>query len=161
MSENNLKEKFGITKGKNIDLNKFESVIEALKNGDVTEEEVAQLLNNIPNAVEVQKAYLDTVKTAFNSVKEVQVEAQKNISSERYIQTLEKLLEQNPSEKIQIEIIQTIKEIAKMTLETTERMNESNNTFWQKAVLSVGSVVVVAGAAIGAWIKFKDGNKTL
>lgn len=47
---------------------------------------------------------------------------------------------------------------SKMTLETTERMNESNNTFWQKAVLSVGSVVVVAGVAIGAWIKFKDGN---
>lgn len=58
---NNIRDKFGIIDGKDISLGQFESLMNALNKQEIGKNETFELLQNIPNIIEIQKAYLDNI----------------------------------------------------------------------------------------------------
>jgi hypothetical protein len=165
MDKNELRKKFNISDDEKISTDKFESIMVAREKKEISKDDFINLLIDVPNFVEVQKEYLDIAKTAFDNAKETQIEALKNISNvdlNESVQLIGKLLSEGNLEKEErlaiINLWDKIITIQDKANDTRKNMNDSNNDFWQKALIGVGSVVGSVAVGLVSYIAYKNKN---
>ncbi|TLT07830.1 hypothetical protein FE243_03590 [Aliarcobacter thereius] len=131
-------------KNKKLEQEKFNEILTQTNIGNLDKKLAIEVLHSIPNIIELQKNYLDSIKNIIESVKSTQISALEGIS----IKNFEKLYEiverisKDGSEDLKKECINKIFELAKLELEyekqkniTLENINNSNNSLWKKLPL--------------------------
>lgn len=144
-------------KNKELDQEKFNEILTQTNIGNINKELASEVLFTIPNIIELQKNYLDSIKNIIESVESTQISALEGIS----IKNFEKLYEiverisKNGSEDLKKECINKIFELAKLELEyekqkniTLENINSSNNSLWKKIAIGLGLVAVGAVSVV-------------
>jgi len=159
-----IKKRFGVENGKSITGRQFETIMDNVALGEISKEHAMLLLNALPNFVELQKTYLDGIKTIANSARETQKSAMDAISKvaelDSLISIINKLSDNVESEELKSKIIDALIKIANLKNEIVkilQEVNTSNNSIWKEIALTVVAVASVAVAAVIATTR--GGNK--
>lgn len=158
------KKRFGVENGKSITGQQFETIMDNVALGEISKEQAMLLLSALPNFVELQKTYLDGIKTIANSARETQKSAMDAISKvaeiDSLISIINKLSDNVESEELKSKIIDALIKIANLKNEIVkilQEVNTSNNSTWKEIALTVAAVASVAVAALIA--RAGGGNK--
>ncbi|MCT7464694.1 hypothetical protein N5S72_09560 [Aliarcobacter cryaerophilus] len=144
-------------KNKSLEQVKFNEIMKQTNNGNFDKEKVMEVLQTIPNLVELQRTYLNSKKDIINSAKDTQLSAMNKISIknfERIYEIIERM-SKDGSEDLKRECLNKIFELGKLELEsekekndTVKYMNNQNNSLWKKIAIGLGAVAITAIGAV-------------
>lgn len=148
-------------KNKRLEQVKFNEIMNQTNIGNLDKAKVMEVLQTIPNIVELQRTYLNTIKDIIDSAKATHLSAMEKISIknfEKIYEIIEKM-SKDGSEDFKRECLNKIFELGKLELEyekqkndTVKNMNNQNNSLWKKIAIGVGVIVVGAIGAVAASI---------
>ena len=148
-------------KNKRLEQVKFNEIMNQTNNGNLDKAKVIEVLETIPNIVELQRTYLNSIKDIIDAAKATQLSAMEKISIknfERIYEIIERM-SKDGSEDFKRECLNKIFELGKLELEyekqkndTVKNMNNQNNSLWKKIAIGVGVIVVGAIGAVAASI---------
>ena len=146
-------------KNKRLEQVKFNEIMNQTNTGNLDKAKVIEVLETIPNIVELQKTYLNSIKDIIDAAKATQLSAMEKISIknfEKIYEIIEKM-SKDGSEDFKRECLNKIFELGKLELEyekqkndTVKNMNNQNNSLWKKIAIGVGVIVVGAIGAVAA-----------
>jgi hypothetical protein len=146
-------------KNKRLEQVKFNEIMNQTNTGNLDKAKVIEVLETIPNIVELQRTYLNSIKDIIDAAKATQLSAMEKISIknfERIYEIIEKM-SKDGSEDFKRECLNKIFELGKLELEyekqkndTVKNMNNQNNSLWKKIAIGVGVIVVGAIGAVAA-----------
>jgi hypothetical protein len=146
-------------KNKRLEQVKFNEIMNQTNIGNLDKAKVMEVLQTIPNIVELQRTYLNTIKDIIDAAKATQLSAMEKISIknfEKIYEIIEKM-SKDGSEDFKRECLNKIFELGKLELEyekqkndTVKNMNNQNNSLWKKIAIGVGVIVVGAIGAVAA-----------
>lgn len=146
-------------KNKRLEQVKFNEIMNQTNIGNLDKAKVMEVLQTIPNIVELQRTYLNSIKDIIDAAKATQLSAMEKISIknfERIYEIIERM-SKDGSEDFKRECLNKIFELGKLELEyekqkndTVENMNNQNNSLWKKIAIGVGVIVVGAIGAVAA-----------
>ena len=146
-------------KNKRLEQVKFNEIMNQTNIGNLDKAKVIEVLETIPNIVELQKTYLNSIKDIIDAAKATQLSAMEKISIknfEKIYEIIEKM-SKDGSEDFKRECLNKIFELGKLELEyekqkndTVKNMNNQNNSLWKKIAIGVGVIVVGAIGAVAA-----------
>ena len=146
-------------KNKRLEQVKFNEIMNQTNIGNLDKAIVMEVLETIPNIVELQKTYLNSIKDIIDAAKATQLSAMEKISIknfERIYEIIERM-SKDGSEDFKRECLNKIFELGKLELEyekqkndTVKNMNNQNNSLWKKIAIGVGVIVVGAIGAVAA-----------
>lgn len=146
-------------KNKRLEQVKFNEIMNQTNTGNLDKAKVIEVLETIPNIVELQKTYLNSIKDIIDAAKATQLSAMEKISIknfERIYEIIERM-SKDGSEDFKRECLNKIFELGKLELEyekqkndTVKNMNNQNNSLWKKIAIGVGVIVVGAIGAVAA-----------
>ena len=146
-------------KNKRLEQVKFNEIMNQTNNGNLDKAKVIEVLETIPNIVELQRTYLNSIKDIIDAAKATQLSAMEKISIknfERIYEIIERM-SKDGSEDFKRECLNKIFELGKLELEyekqkndTVKNMNNQNNSLWKKIAIGVGVIVVGAIGAVAA-----------
>ena len=146
-------------KNKRLEQVKFNEIMNQTNIGNLDKAKVIEVLETIPNIVELQKTYLNSIKDIIDAAKATQLSAMEKISIknfERIYEIIERM-SKDGSEDFKRECLNKIFELGKLELEyekqkndTVKNMNNQNNSLWKKIAIGVGVIVVGAIGAVAA-----------
>ena len=145
-------------KNKRLEQVKFNEIMNQTNNGNLDKAKVIEVLETIPNIVELQKTYLNSIKDIIDAAKATQLSAMEKISIknfERIYEIIERM-SKDGSEDFKRECLNKIFELGKLELEyekqkndTVKNMNNQNNSLWKKIAI-VGTIVIGTIGAVAA-----------
>ena len=145
-------------KNKRLEQVKFNEIMNQTNNGNLDKAKVIEVLETIPNIVELQRTYLNSIKDIIDAAKATQLSAMEKISIknfERIYEIIEKM-SKDGSEDFKRECLNKIFELGKLELEyekqkndTVKNMNNQNNSLWKKIAI-VGTIVIGTIGAVAA-----------
>ena len=148
-------------KNKRLEQVKFNEIMNQTNIGNLDKAKVIEVLETIPNIVELQRTYLNSIKDIIDAAKATQLSAMEKISIknfERIYEIIERM-SKDGSEDFKRECLNKIFELGKLELEyekqkndTVKNMNNQNNSLWKKIAIGVGVIVVGAIGAVAASI---------
>ena len=128
-------------KNKRLEQVKFNEIMNQTNIGNLDKAKVMEVLQTIPNIVELQRTYLNTIKDIIDSAKATHLSAMEKISIknfEKIYEIIEKM-SKDGSEDFKRECLNKIFELGKLELEyekqkndTVKNMNNQNNSLWKK-----------------------------
>lgn len=146
-------------KNKRLEQVKFNEIMNQTNIGNLDKAKVMEVLQTIPNIVELQRTYLNSIKDIIDAAKATQLSAMEKISIknfEKIYEIIEKM-SKDGSEDFKRECLNKIFELGKLELEyekqkndTVKNMNNQNNSLWKKIAIGVGVIVVGAIGAVAA-----------
>ena len=146
-------------KNKRLEQVKFNEIMNQTNIGNLDKAKVIEVLETIPNIVELQRTYLNSIKDIIDAAKATQLSAMEKISIknfERIYEIIERM-SKDGSEDFKRECLNKIFELGKLELEyekqkndTVKNMNNQNNSLWKKIAIGVGVIVVGAIGAVAA-----------
>lgn len=146
-------------KNKRLEQVKFNEIMNQTNIGNLDKAKVIEVLETIPNIVELQRTYLNSIKDIIDAAKATQLSAMEKISIknfERIYEIIERM-SIDGSEDFKRECLNKIFELGKLELEyekqkndTVKNMNNQNNSLWKKIAIGVGVIVVGAIGAVAA-----------
>lgn len=146
-------------KNKRLEQVKFNEIMNQTNTGNLDKAKVIEVLETIPNIVELQRTYLNSIKDIIDAAKATQLSAMEKISIknfERIYEIIERM-SKDGSEDFKRECLNKIFELGKLELEyekqkndTVKNMNNQNNSLWKKIAIGVGVIVVGAIGAVAA-----------
>lgn len=146
-------------KNKRLEQVKFNEIMNQTNIGNLDKAKVMEVLQTIPNIVELQRTYLNSIKDIIDAAKATQLSAMEKISIknfERIYEIIERM-SKDGSEDFKRECLNKIFELGKLELEyekqkndTVKNMNNQNNSLWKKIAIGVGVIVVGAIGAVAA-----------
>lgn len=146
-------------KNKRLEQVNFNEIMNQTNIGNLDKAIVMEVLQTIPNIVELQRTYLNSIKDIIDSAKATQLSAMEKISIknfERIYEIIERM-SKDGSEDFKRECLNKIFELGKLELEyekqkndTVKNMNNQNNSLWKKIAIGVGVIVVGAIGAVAA-----------
>ena len=153
-------------KNKRLEQVKFNEIMNQTNIGNLDKAKVMEVLQTIPNIVELQRTYLNTIKDIIDSAKATHLSAKATHLSamekisiknfEKIYEIIEKM-SKDGSEDFKRECLNKIFELGKLELEyekqkndTVKNMNNQNNSLWKKIAIGVGVIVVGAIGAVAA-----------
>jgi hypothetical protein len=146
-------------KNKRLEQVKFNEIMNQTNTGNLDKAKVIEVLETIPNIVELQRTYLNSIKDIIDAAKATQLSAMEKISIknfEKIYEIIEKM-SKDGSEDFKRECLNKIFELGKLELEyekqkndTVKNMNNQNNSLWKKIAIGVGVIVVGAIGAVAA-----------
>ena len=144
-------------KNKRLEQVKFNEIMNQTNIGNLDKAKVIEVLETIPNIVELQKTYLNSIKDIIDAAKATQLSAMEKISIknfERIYEIIERM-SKDGSEDFKRECLNKIFELGKLELEyekqkndTVENMNNQNNSLWKTIAIGLGTIVIVAIGAV-------------
>ena len=144
-------------KNKRLEQVKFNEIMNQTNNGNLDKAKVIEVLETIPNIVELQRTYLNSIKDIIDAAKATQLSAMEKISIknfERIYEIIERM-SKDGSEDFKRECLNKIFELGKLELEyekqkndTVKNMNNQNNSLWKKIAIGLGTIVIVAIGAV-------------
>ena len=145
-------------KNKRLEQVKFNEIMNQTNTGNLDKAKVIEVLETIPNIVELQKTYLNSIKDIIDAAKATQLSAMEKISIknfERIYEIIERM-SKDGSEDFKRECLNKIFELGKLELEyekqkndTVKNMNNQNNSLWKKIAI-VGTIVIGTIGAVAA-----------
>ena len=146
-------------KNKRLEQVKFNEIMNQTNNGNLDKAKVIEVLETIPNIVELQRTYLNSIKDIIDAAKATQLSAMEKISIknfERIYEIIERM-SKDGSEDFKRECLNKIFELGKLELEyekqkndTVKNMNNQNNSLWKKIAIGLGTIVIGAIGAVAA-----------
>ena len=146
-------------KNKRLEQVKFNEIMNQTNIGNLDKAKVIEVLETIPNIVELQKTYLNSIKDIIDAAKATQLSAMEKISIknfERIYEIIERM-SKDGSEDFKRECLNKIFELGKLELEyekqkndTVKNMNNQNNSLWKKIAIGLGTIVIGAIGAVAA-----------
>lgn len=146
-------------KNKRLEQVKFNEIMNQTNIGNLDKAKVMEVLETIPNIVELQKTYLNSIKDIIDAAKATQLSAMEKISIknfERIYEIIERM-SKDGSEDFKRECLNKIFELGKLELEyekqkndTVKNMNNQNNSLWKKIAFGLGTIVTLAIGAVAA-----------
>lgn len=146
-------------KNKRLEQVKFNEIMNQTNTGNLDKAKVIEVLETIPNIVELQKTYLNSIKDIIDAAKATQLSAMEKISIknfERIYEIIERM-SKDGSEDFKRECLNKIFELGKLELEyekqkndTVKNMNNQNNSLWKKIAFGLGTIVIGAIGAVAA-----------
>lgn len=146
-------------KNKRLEQVKFNEIMNQTNNGNLDKAKVIEVLETIPNIVELQRTYLNSIKDIIDAAKATQLSAMEKISIknfERIYEIIERM-SKDGSEDFKRECLNKIFELGKLELEyekqkndTVENMNNQNNSLWKTIAIGLGTIVIGAIGAVAA-----------
>lgn len=146
-------------KNKRLEQVKFNEIMNQTNNGNLDKAKVIEVLETIPNIVELQRTYLNSIKDIIDAAKATQLSAMEKISIknfERIYEIIERM-SKDGSEDFKRECLNKIFELGKLELEyekqkndTVKNMNNQNNSLWKKIAFGLGTIVIGAIGAVAA-----------
>ena len=146
-------------KNKRLEQVKFNEIMNQTNNGNLDKAKVIEVLETIPNIVELQRTYLNSIKDIIDAAKATQLSAMEKISIknfERIYEIIERM-SKDGSEDFKRECLNKIFELGKLELEyekqkndTVKNINNQNNILLKKIAIGVGVRVVGAIGAVAA-----------
>ena len=146
-------------KNKRLEQVKFNEIMNQTNIGNLDKAKVMEVLQTIPNIVELQRTYLNTIKDIIDAAKATQLSAMEKISIknfERIYEIIERM-SKDGSEDFKRECLNKIFELGKLELEyekqkndTVKNMNNQNNSLWKKIAIGLGTIVIGAIGAVAA-----------
>ncbi len=144
-------------KNKRLEQVKFNEIMNQTNIGNLDKAKVIEVLETIPNIVELQRTYLNSIKDIIDAAKATQLSAMEKISIknfEKIYEIIEKM-SKDGSEDFKRECLNKIFELGKLELEyekqkndTVKNMNNQNNSLWKKIAIGLGTIVIVAIGAV-------------
>lgn len=143
-----LREATGITDFEDVSPEQFATVLKKAAEGSLTLEQLALLVQVMPQFVELQRQTIDGLKTVVEAAGGAQKRALKAVgrSLDAAGRALEALAQNAQDDTVRLELAKMALELGRMGLEIAkivEGMNRDNNNLW-KYVASVAGVVAVA-----------------
>lgn len=146
-------------KNKRLEQVKFNEIMNQTNIGNLDKAIVMEVLETIPNIVELQRTYLNSIKEIIDAAKATQLSAMEKISIknfERIYEIIERM-SKDGSEDFKRECLNKIFELGKLELEyekqkndTVKNMNNQNNSLWKKIAIGLGTIVIGAIGAVAA-----------
>ena len=146
-------------KNKRLEQVKFNEIMNQTNIGNLDKAKVMEVLQTIPNIVELQRTYLNTIKDIIDSAKATHLSAMEKISIknfERIYEIIERM-SKDGSEDFKRECLNKIFELGKLELEyekqkndTVKNMNNQNNSLWKKIAIGLGTIVIGTIGAVAA-----------
>lgn len=146
-------------KNKRLEQVKFNEIMNQTNTGNLDKAKVIEVLETIPNIVELQRTYLNSIKDIIDAAKATQLSAMEKISIknfERIYEIIERM-SKDGSEDFKRECLNKIFELGKLELEyekqkndTVKNMNNQNNSLWKKIAFGLGTIVIGAIGAVAA-----------
>ena len=146
-------------KNKRLEQVKFNEIMNQTNIGNLDKAKVIEVLETIPNIVELQRTYLNSIKDIIDAAKATQLSAMEKISIknfERIYEIIERM-SKDGSEDFKRECLNKIFELGKLELEyekqkndTVENMNNQNNSLWKTIAIGLGTIVIGAIGAVAA-----------
>ena len=146
-------------KNKRLEQVKFNEIMNQTNTGNLDKAKVIEVLETIPNIVELQKTYLNSIKDIIDAAKATQLSAMEKISIknfERIYEIIERM-SKDGSEDFKRECLNKIFELGKLELEyekqkndTVKNMNNQNNSLWKTIAIGLGTIVIGAIGAVAA-----------
>lgn len=146
-------------KNKRLEQVKFNEIMNQTNIGNLDKAKVMEVLETIPNIVELQRTYLNSIKDIIDAAKATQLSAMEKISIknfERIYEIIERM-SKDGSEDFKRECLNKIFELGKLELEyekqkndTVKNMNNQNNSLWKKIAFGLGTIVIGAIGAVAA-----------
>lgn len=146
-------------KNKRLEQVKFNEIMNQTNIGNLDKAKVMEVLETIPNIVELQRTYLNSIKEIIDAAKATQLSAMEKISIknfERIYEIIERM-SKDGSEDFKRECLNKIFELGKLELEyekqkndTVKNMNNQNNSLWKKIAIGLGTIVIGAIGAVAA-----------
>ena len=146
-------------KNKRLEQVKFNEIMNQTNIGNLDKAKVIEVLETIPNIVELQKTYLNSIKDIIDAAKATQLSAMEKISIknfERIYEIIERM-SKDGSEDFKRECLNKIFELGKLELEyekqkndTVENMNNQNNSLWKTIAIGLGTIVIGTIGAVAA-----------
>ena len=146
-------------KNKRLEQVKFNEIMNQTNTGNLDKAKVIEVLETIPNIVELQRTYLNSIKDIIDAAKATQLSAMGKISIknfERIYEIIERM-SKDGSEDFKRECLNKIFELGKLELEyekqkndTVKNMNNQNNSLWKKIAFGLGTIVIGAIGAVAA-----------
>jgi len=146
-------------KNKRLEQVKFNEIMNQTNIGNLDKAKVMEVLQTIPNIVELQKTYLNSIKDIIDAAKATQLSAMEKISIknfERIYEIIERM-SKDGSEDFKRECLNKIFELGKLELEyekqkndTVKNMNNQNNSLWKTIAIGLGTIVIGAIGAVAA-----------
>lgn len=137
----NLKRKANISDLSSFGLNEFKNIQDMVFKNQLSKDEIALLIELVPNFIELQKEFINSIKDATKEAGKNQQAAFTSIDNITRI--LEKLAENVQSDEARLAIADKVMELSKTLHPIIEKMNSNNNEMYKK-FLSVGFVAAVA-----------------
>lgn len=147
---NSLKTKIGIDDFNKVTKEQFEKIQILAGEGIISKEEMKLLVEVMPNFVQLQQTYADTLKTTINAAKETQKDALRGISvTLDNITDLLKTIAQNAeTEELRSKIADIALKLADYGIDVAKILqdtNKENNTMWKQMTLAASAVVITVG----------------
>ena len=146
-------------KNKRLEQVKFNEIMNQTNTGNLDKAKVIEVLETIPNIVELQKTYLNSIKDIIDAAKATQLSAMEKISIknfERIYEIIERM-SKDGSEDFKRECLNKIFELGKLELEyekqkndTVKNMNNQNNSLWKTIAIGLGTIVIGGRGAVAA-----------
>lgn len=146
-------------KNKRLEQIKFNEIVNQTNIGNLDKAKVMEVLQTVPNIVELQRIYLDSIKDIINSAKTTQLSAMEKISIKNFEKIYEIIerMSKDGSEDFKRECLNKIFELGKLELEyekqkndTVKNMNNQNNSLWKKIAIGIGTIAITAITAVAA-----------
>ena len=119
-------------KNKRLEQVKFNEIMNQTNIGNLDKAKVMEVLQTIPNIVELQRTYLNTIKDIIDAAKATQLSAMEKISIknfEKIYEIIEKM-SKDGSEDFKRECLNKIFELGKLELEYEKQKNDIRRCYY-------------------------------
>lgn len=148
-----LKSRYEIKDFADVSGPEFSRLQKAIADGDIGTNELKILTDAIPNFVQLQISYIESLKEVVGAAKETQKQALTGISGslDALNRSFEVLLKADHSEVVTLKIIDATIELAKINVELAkviQQTNNDNNSLWKYMSGAAAAVVFVVGGLL-------------
>lgn len=152
-----IKEKLNVGDLKDLSPEQYQKILEIIKENDFSLAQLTELVKVIPNIVDLQKTYLDSMRNLYEGIKDSQNQTlltiQKNIDS--LTSVLNKIVDKAETEATLQMVAQILMQMADLNLKIIEEINKNNNQSWFNLAKFATTAVLMVGALVAIAIKRK------
>lgn len=139
-----IQEKTNVKDFSNVTNEEFKHIQNMVVNKSLSQQELMALTQLIPNFIELQKDYIDGIKSIAQSAGNAQMSAFSVIDSQ--MRVLETLARNAQTDEARIKIAEIVRDISEKTNKIVSEMNSDNNSFWKNlATMAVGIAAIGVG----------------
>jgi uncharacterized protein YjaG (DUF416 family) len=148
-----ISEKLNIKDFKNLSEEQYVKIIELIQNNDFSLAQLAELVKVIPNIIDLQKDYLESLKSIVDGVKTTQINSLDSIkqSLDSTMQILSKIADKATSDEslhLIAEITLKLADLHVKIAEIVRETNKDNNDAWQGLAKFAMAAISVVGVVL-------------
>ncbi|WP_373819246.1 hypothetical protein [Glaesserella sp.] len=143
---NELRKKTGVNDFSKLTLSEYTNIQKMLSEDKFDKQELSLLIELLPNLVDLQKDYIESVKEIAKQAGNAQASAFNAINCQ--MKVLEKLADNVETDEARIKIAEILSEMSKEVNKIIKEMNVDNNSLWKWIAAGAAAVVGIVGTIL-------------